>query len=860
MAGKKISELTEVLSVDVENDYVVIARSGDNKKLKVANMMGSTNVGEDYVDLIGKDNKEYRLFVNEDGKAQLFPKECVVGHVYAPGDNLLSPLKSNKVVVGSIDNKSAINQAGYIDGAGIVINQIFGGGANKETNVVQSTPISHSFVELYNCNPDVDVNLCGLYLHYRGNKDSVWQTLALRGSVPPRCSFLIRGRRHASMIMDMTLCKIHDYDQEWIGLDGQPIAFADNGMTMYLSTNATPPSSAPIAVLQQKDPDGTVTGEVIDQYYVDLLGVGGADGTQPFAYVGDYLWNCMNKDTAIRRVNFKNGTNEQFDTEPINYRKCNVEDVRPYSLADGPWDQGRDKPKFKKFIPNLLNMTLGKQPNTRMFTWQTNATFAGYLKYRKIMENNGTAVVKPWIEVETEREVVMNGSVNSEFVMIHRVKITDLEPGVYEYQCGEPGFWSDVEKFRVKEYDDNSTIKVLWTTDQQGFTDAEYKAWDACAKTIRSLRGAYDEYGIPNYDLHINTGDMSENANYIWEWLDYFNYCGDLCKRLPHMTTCGNNDLIDQKYGYAFERYSTYEDQPMLNDVHGKTATVDKPMVSTYSFDVGFIHFICINSNNEKMYSDYGVKQKEFLKKQAYFLDKDMWEVSQRPTKPKWVIVYAHLSPFTVTRADRLQHWIPVIEHYGIDLFICGHNHNYSRSIPIKCGYNGSNSMADYNSYNKPAAGVYEPVNEYKADGSTEIDRTSHPADGTYYVMFQSGGAKTIGRDRPLILTDGAYTGLDSKHKSTVASERPWWYAWPHDRPLQSSFATITATKDSMRLSMNRVDGIFSEAESGVQTINPYNPALTPTEFDSLTINYAERRPPYRTGVTAPYYNENKPN
>ena len=159
MAGKKISELTEVLSVDVENDYVVIARSGDNKKLKVANMMGSTNVGEDYVDLIGKDNKEYRLFVNEDGKAQLFPKECVVGHVYAPGDNLLSPLKSNKVVVGNIDNKSAINKAGYIDGAGIVINQIFGGGANKETNVVQSTPISHSFVELYNCNPDVDVNL-----------------------------------------------------------------------------------------------------------------------------------------------------------------------------------------------------------------------------------------------------------------------------------------------------------------------------------------------------------------------------------------------------------------------------------------------------------------------------------------------------------------------------------------------------------------------------------------------------------------------------------------------------------------------------------------------------------------------------
>ena len=50
--GKKISELTEVLSVDTNNDYVVISRNGDNKKLKVANLMGSTNVGLNYVDLI----------------------------------------------------------------------------------------------------------------------------------------------------------------------------------------------------------------------------------------------------------------------------------------------------------------------------------------------------------------------------------------------------------------------------------------------------------------------------------------------------------------------------------------------------------------------------------------------------------------------------------------------------------------------------------------------------------------------------------------------------------------------------------------------------------------------------------------
>ena len=121
--SKKISELTEVLSVDIENDYVVIARSGDNKKLKVANMMGSTNVGENFVDLKAKENgKEYRLILNDDGKVQVFPKEAVEGHVYAEGDNLQVPLK---LATGAGETEKVLATAKT---HGIVINQVYGGG------------------------------------------------------------------------------------------------------------------------------------------------------------------------------------------------------------------------------------------------------------------------------------------------------------------------------------------------------------------------------------------------------------------------------------------------------------------------------------------------------------------------------------------------------------------------------------------------------------------------------------------------------------------------------------------------------------------------------------------------------------
>ena len=222
--GKKISELTEVLSVDTNNDYVVISRNGDNKKLKVANMMGSTNVGSNYVDLTSyEDNTEYRLIINDDGKAQIFPKESVIGHTYAENDNLQTPLKMSAYVGSSQTALATANNGG------IVINQIYGGGDIVPSSTLQAPSVSHSFVELYNRNI-VDINLCGLYLHYKGNGDSTWQTLALRGYLPAHTAFLIRGRQHGDMLSDLVRCKIYDYDQEW--LDGKVVR--QYGRTQYV--------------------------------------------------------------------------------------------------------------------------------------------------------------------------------------------------------------------------------------------------------------------------------------------------------------------------------------------------------------------------------------------------------------------------------------------------------------------------------------------------------------------------------------------------------------------------------------------------------------------------------------------------
>lgn len=296
-------------------------------------------------------------------------------------------------------------------------------------------------------------------------------------------------------------------------------------------------------------------------------------------------------------------------------------------------------------------------------------------------------------------------------------------------------------------------------------------------------------------------------------------------------------------------------------------------MVSTYSFDLGSTHFVCLNSNQEQMYDDYGINQTEFLLKQAYFLDRDLWKVSKRTTKPKWVIVYAHLSPFTVTRAKRLQHWIPILEKYGVDLFLCGHNHTYSRSIPIKCGYEKS-AYADmineknYNTYVPKGGKNYTLVNETKLNGS-EITRSANISQGVYYVMFQAGGAKQSGKEKAIDMstitflnsTGGTVTsGTEYTKHFHSGTNRPWWYEYTGALPVQPCFATLDISPTSIKISMNYVKAVEAiDKETGVMTVDKYDPNKhTIVNFDNLTINYSDRNPAYRTGVSAPYYNENK--
>ena len=776
--NKKISELTQSTVVTGE-ELIPFVLDGQNKVVKAKYLKGADNLGEDFVDIIGDDGKEYRVHI-VNGEAVATRKEVFDAEPAVEGDNPLFD--------------------------GLIINQMYGAG-----DAIEGTPVSHGFIELYNFR-DLEVNLKGLYLWYRAKAGS-WQSLALEGIVPPRHSFLIRCAQHSNFYAQGVRCNIEDYDMQW------NIKLSDKGFSCYLCIGEETPEDNPVR--QTVDAQGIVNWT--NGRYIDLLGAGGVNADETvWAYETRYL-HCMDKNTGVHRIDYANsggkiiGTNaavkgfNDCDCEPVNYKTCNMDFYRPRSLKDGRWTEFYDKPKQKETVPSMINMMFGEDgDHTRTFTFQTPLVDSGFVKIRKEGE------VK-WNSYETEVEIATNAEGDT---MVHRCIIHDLEVGDYEYMVGTEGCSSDTYSFTIKEFNENTPMRICWTTDQQAWTETEYDVYKVAARFLNA------KHKEQPFDWHLNTGDVSQNASRAFEWKYFFDYSKDLTNNMPLVLSCGNNDLIDKKFSDAFNYYITAENQ-FANSV--------------YAFDLGFVHFVCLNSNTDSTYVD-GVGNiggytdtNAFLEAQAVWLDEHLTEVEAREVQPRWVIVFAHLGPFTVGRTKRLQRWIAPIEKHKVDMFLCGHNHAWSVSKPLYTGYDYNASSA-YNDYVTTVSGSTELkiVDEMQADGVTPINREADVANGTYYVLNQALGFKLSGKEKPLTLTSLAGT------EHVNADNSPWWIS-AQALPKNPVYIDLQISYDKIICDSYEITGIKGADEFKNAIINYDLSKVGETKFHTLEINYSDR-------------------
>jgi len=180
---------------------------------------------------------------------------------------------------------------------------------------------------------------------------------------------------------------------------------------------------------------------------------------------------------------------------------------------------------------------------------------------------------------------------------------------------------------------------------------------------------------------------------------------GNLFPHLPFVPTSGNHDWNSICAWQApCNTDPDLQTGPYLNIIdpptEGEQGGVPSHRKLFYSFDYGDIHFVCLNSELGSgitpAYNWIGLNNFDtaFTSPMYEWMKADL-----AATTKKWKIVFWHQTPYSgqddFTELSSFQlfciamrtHANPILEKYGVDLVLCGHDHNYQRSYLLNGHY-----------------------------------------------------------------------------------------------------------------------------------------------------------------------------
>lgn len=252
-------------------------------------------------------------------------------------------------------------------------------------------------------------------------------------------------------------------------------------------------------------------------------------------------------------------------------------------------------------------------------------------------------------------------------------------------------------------------------------------------------------------------------------WSDWFENNTRSARYRPWMPAAGNheNELGNGPVGYgAYQTYFALPDSGSDGELGGLW----------YSFTAGSVRVISLN-NDDVCFQDGGNTYVRGYSDgaQRRWLEAELTAAREDP-RIDWVVVCMHQT--AVSTADRANgadlgirlEWLPLFDRYQVDLVVCGHEHHYERSHPIR-GTLGTDTRT-------PA-----PVDA----GADTIDTTK----GTVHLVIGGGGTSVqsnglfFDRPRCRVLTGvGAFDpGTGHRTPIYVHEDAPWSAFQDRDNP-----------------------------------------------------------------------------
>ncbi|SHH97985.1 3',5'-cyclic AMP phosphodiesterase CpdA [Sporobacter termitidis DSM 10068] len=247
---------------------------------------------------------------------------------------------------------------------------------------------------------------------------------------------------------------------------------------------------------------------------------------------------------------------------------------------------------------------------------------------------------------------------------IFRAEIAGLAPGTtYYYRVGGDGTgWSAASSFATRAADDSGLAFLYMGDIHMGV--GEESRWKAMADTA----------GAKNPDIAFGMfgGDIVDSGINAGQWESVLKDASPLFSKIPLMPVNGNHEsnFPSGKPELYLDMFALPENGP------------DGFKKEFYSFDAGSCHVTVLNSwvySGEQKLSD-----SDYQKINKWISD------DLASSRAAWKIVVMH-HPVYALASDKVvaavkKNWEPLFEQGGVSLVLCGHQHVYNRSYPMRDG------------------------------------------------------------------------------------------------------------------------------------------------------------------------------
>ena len=187
--------------------------------------------------------------------------------------------------------------------------------------------------------------------------------------------------------------------------------------------------------------------------------------------------------------------------------------------------------------------------------------------------------------------------------------------------------------------------------------------------------------------FHLFNGDLCY-ANLAHDrvraWWDFWENNSRSAARRPWMPSAGNHENELGNGPIGFQAYQTYFAVPETAGQSENTRGL------WYAFTVGSVRVISL-ANDDICYQDGG---DSYVRGYSSGAQKAWLESVLQDTRHDkaidWIVVCMH--QVAISTADKFngadlgirEEWTPLFDKYGVDLVVCGHEHHYERSHPLR--------------------------------------------------------------------------------------------------------------------------------------------------------------------------------